>query len=197
MDIPYVFIAGNTAKASEMNTNFSEVATAVTSLEDNQAIIQSNISNLANINGDESEVFNVADAQIDTNNAVNIKQMTNYIAPLKGCIYKSLIQKPATGSLVINISEGTMLDTSGKYIINVPVSQIDCTNYEPGINYYIFAVGDGSNNIGSYKVNTNMYVTLGVAQRIIGVLQKQTLTTFASINMIGTRVNNEEVINVL
>lgn len=78
---PYTFRAGTYAKAAEVNTNFDTIKNFVDGLEEQIGNVETSsaVYNKANINGNASIKFNVADGTTG-NEAVNYNQLQNAIA---------------------------------------------------------------------------------------------------------------------
>lgn len=198
MNIPYVFRAGTTAKSAEVNTNFTEVKKAIDSLEENEAIVQSTLDNKANINGDPGELFNVAQP-INPNNAVTLAFLAQAIRVASNIIAGAKITPPIEGSTVIDITGGTALNdyrNGGDTTILTAAAQLDIAPYEVGKEYYIFMTQEPGDS-GIYQINASKYAIFPGAYKLVGSFTKATATTLSSLAMIGTRVNAEEVVNVL
>jgi len=195
MLIPYKFIPGTTAKANEVNANFVEVQKSVDALEQNQANLEVSVNNRANQNGDKEQVFNVAEAN-NQFGAVNLGQLLTFIAPLKGIVNGMVITVQENPSVLV--SSGSCLDTSGEHIITATRTPLTLTATAPNTNMYIFATQSLMDNSFEYKITDNQYTIYnGYAQRLIGTYTCDTENKINSLNMIGTRVNAEEVINVV
>lgn len=117
-EIPYTFIAGQTAKAAEVNSNFLGVKQFVDLLEQNSAQNELDIATLtankANINGNSSYRFQVADA-INTMDAVNLSTFNDLTANSKYYIGGFELSKQSTTS--IRASAGSCWDSTYQEMI--------------------------------------------------------------------------------
>lgn len=138
-DIPYTFIAGQKAKANEVNANFLGVKQFVDILEQQGATNELDIatleSNKASINGNSGYRFQVADA-INSMDAVNLQTLNERIANSKGVIngfdlvlsgvnqivltsgvcYDSTMEEIITSTLNLTINTSTVGANQTQYI---------------------------------------------------------------------------------
>lgn len=138
-DIPYTFIAGQKAKANEVNANFLGVKQFVDILEQQGATNELDIatleSNKASINGNSGYRFQVADA-LNTKDAVNLQTLNERIANSKGVIngfdlvlsgvnqivltsgvcYDSTMEEIITSTLNLTINTSTVGANQTQYI---------------------------------------------------------------------------------
>lgn len=138
-DIPYTFIAGQKAKANEVNANFLGVKQFVDILEQQGATNELDIatleSNKASINGNSGYRFQVADA-LNTMDAVNLQTLNERIANSKGVIngfdlvlsgvnqivltsgvcYDSTMEEIITSTLNLTINTSTVGANQTQYI---------------------------------------------------------------------------------
>ena len=82
---PYTFRAGTYAKAAEVNTNFDTIKNFVDGLEEQIGNVETSsaVYNKANINGNASIKFNVANGT-EANNAVNFGQLQSVASQVNG-----------------------------------------------------------------------------------------------------------------
>lgn len=138
-DIPYTFIAGQKAKANEVNANFLGVKQFVDILEQQGATNELDIATLesdkASINGNSGYRFQVADA-LNTMDAVNLQTLNERIANSKGVIngfdlvlsgvnqivltsgvcYDSTMEEIITSTLNLTINTSTVGANQTQYI---------------------------------------------------------------------------------
>lgn len=197
MKIPYTFIGGTKAKASEVNANFQEVKKSVDANELNISNLTITVDNKANINGNGNTLFEVAESNIPTS-ATNLQQVQNLISPMVSIINGLIF---ATNGISITISSGTCYDSTLTNLITIGQTTLNATNFPLNTSYYVYVANDTSTTTGPYiTVSTSdVSPTLpnnSVIYRKIGSFVKSSDTQFQSVNMIGTRNNMEEVINV-
>lgn len=117
-EVPYTFIAGQTAKANEVNENFLGVKQFVDILEENEAQCELDIATLetnkADINGNNSYRFQVADA-LNTMDAVNLQTLDERIANSKGVINGFDLVFSGTNQIIL--TSGVCYDSTMKEII--------------------------------------------------------------------------------
>ena len=197
MKIPYTFIGGTKAKASEINANFQEVKKSVDANELNISNLTLSVDNKANINGNGNTLFEVAESNLPTS-ATNLQQVQTLISPVSSIINGLIFSVSGT---TIFISSGTCYDSTLTNLINIGQSTVDASTYPSGTTYYIYVANDTSATSGPYMTvsTSNVSPTLpnnSIIYRKIGSFIKSSDTQFQSVNMIGTRNNMEEVINV-
>lgn len=197
MKIPYTFIGGTKAKASEINANFQEVKKSVDANELNISNLTISVDNKADINGNANTLFNVAESNLPTS-ATNLQQVQTLISPVSSIINGLIFTTTGTA---INISKGTCYDSTLTNLINIDKTIVNATSYPSNTTYYIYVANDTSTTIGPYMTvsTSDVSPTLpnqSTIYRKIGSFIKSSDTQFQSVNMIGTRNNMEEVINV-
>ena len=197
MKIPYTFIGGTKAKASEINANFQEVKKSVDANELNISNLTISVENKANINGNGNTLFEVAESNLPTS-ATNLQQVQTLISPVSSII--NGLNFSVSGTTIF-ISSGICYDSTLTSLINIGQSTVDASTFSSSTTYYIYVANDTSATAGSYMTVTtsNVSPTLpnnNIIYRKIGSFVKSSDTQFQSVNMIGTRNNMEEVINV-
>lgn len=197
MKIPYTFIGGTKAKASEINANFQEVKKSVDANELNISNLTLSVENKANINGNGNTLFEVAESNLPTS-ATNLQQVQTLISPVSSIINGLIF---TTSGTTIFISSGTCYDSTLTSLINIGQSTVDASSYPSSTTYYIYVANDTSSTAGPYMTvsTSNVSPTLpnnSIIYRKIGSFIKSSDTQFQSVSMIGTRNNMEEVINV-
>lgn len=144
LDIPYSFIPGTKAKANEVNSNFLAVKTFVDTNEANIATNQSDIQNLennkANLNGNISNRFRVADPT-GNYDAVNKQYFKANIANSLDYIGGFKLTKQSDTS--ISASAGSCWDSTYEYMItsNSALTK-DQSNLGNNATYYVYVCAD-------------------------------------------------------
>lgn len=141
-EIPYTFIAGQTAKAAEVNSNFLGVKQFVDLLEQNSAQNELDIAilegNKANINGNSGYRFQVANA-INTMDAVNLNTFNDLTANSKYYIGGFELSKQSTTS--IRATAGSCWDsTYQEMITSIGTLTLNTSSAGDNVTRYIFVV---------------------------------------------------------
>lgn len=144
LEIPYNFIAGTKAKASEVNANFDAIANFVDSLETNSAELETLITQLQNskaeTNGDSTEIFRMKDAVSDYD-GVNLRTFKSLTSNSKGTIYGFELAKQSNTS--VNATPGACWDNTFTYMITSSTSLIaEQSNLSANTTYYIYVTAD-------------------------------------------------------
>ena len=141
-EVPYTFIAGQTAKANEVNENFLGVKQFVDILEENEAQCELDIATLetnkADINGNNSYRFQVADA-LNTMDAVNLQTLDERIANSKGVINGFDLVLSGTNQIIL--TSGVCYDSTMKEIITSTLNlTINTSTVGANQTQYIYVV---------------------------------------------------------
>lgn len=144
LDIPYSFIPGTKAKANEVNSNFLAVKTFVDTNEANIAANQSDIQNLENnkadLNGNISNRFQVADPT-GNYDAVNKQYFKANIANSLDYIGGFKLTKQSDTS--ISASAGSCWDSTYEYMITSDSALTkDQSNLGNNATYYVYVCAD-------------------------------------------------------
>lgn len=136
------FTAGTKAKASEVNTNFSLVKSFVDTNESNIATNTSDIETLtsgkADINGDATNRFAVADAVNDTD-AVNKETLFKYTHNAQR--YINGLQIAKTASDTVSVQSGSTFDsTFAKEMVLDSSMSIQNTSQGASTQYYVYLI---------------------------------------------------------
>lgn len=138
--IPYTFVAGTKAQSAQVNEDFQAVATEVNSIGSNLADAETAITNLTNnkadINGNTSNRFAVADP-VNSYDAVN-KQ---YFNSLTQYLLAGLVISKADDEY-ISCTAGACYDTTGAKILRF-ASDVSKSEYPYNVNatYYVYIIG--------------------------------------------------------
>lgn len=144
LDIPYTFIAGTKAKASEVNADFDAITSFVDELETTSAELELSITQLQNSkadkNGDTTQIFREADAVADYD-GVNLRTFKNLTENSKGEVYGFKLSKQSNTS--VNATPGACWDSSFNYMIKSDTSLVASqANLSVNATYYIYVVMD-------------------------------------------------------
>lgn len=140
LNIPYTFVAGTKAKANEVNANFLAIKQSIDLIETNQ-IEQGNdisalLANKADLNGNQEELFRVADAESDYD-AVNKKSVEDLTYNSKGLFWG--LELTRIGNDTISVSPGGCYDSTYEYMIK---NEITITRQQSGMGadttYYVY-----------------------------------------------------------
>lgn len=146
---PFNFTAGTKARANEVNENFdviySQVNSNMTNIENNAEDIDSLELSKANVNGNSTQRFSVADA-ISNSDAVNKQTMFSYITNTLDYINGLKISKDSgSPDDTILVSPGSAYDNSHSIVL-VLDSNTSKINLNQGANttYYVYIIGNDS-----------------------------------------------------
>lgn len=142
--IPNVFIAGTKAKANEVNENFTSIKQFVDVLETDNAQntldIQQLEENKANLNGDNAQRFQVADAT-NTYDAVNLQTLQEYTRNSRDTIDGFLLSK--FNDNTISATAGACYDSTYEYMIVSDISlSVTQENLGDNATYYVYVCAD-------------------------------------------------------
>lgn len=144
IDVPNTFVPGETARAGEVNENFTVLAGAINRNDERISSNETNISGLeenkANVNGDSSTPFNVGPANSSTN-AVSKGELMNMLGGLMDYISGLYITKDTgeTPSKKIIIANGFCYDTTKTVAIKLDVNTTFTNNsQQANTRYYVF-----------------------------------------------------------
>ena len=144
IEIPYTFVAGTKAKASEVNANFEAIASFVDALENNSAEIESMIETLqtskADVNGSTSNLFRMKDAVSDYD-GVNLRTLKRLTANSKGAVYGLRVTKQS--NISVNATAGACWDSTYTDVIESPTSLVaEQSNLSANATYYVYITSD-------------------------------------------------------
>ena len=144
IEIPYTFIAGTKAKASEVNANFEAMKNFVDTLEVNSAELEADITllqtNKADLNGSTSEIFRMADA-IGQYDGINLRTLNKLTSNSKAVINGFRVSKQS--NTAVNATAGSCYDSNLAELIQ---SSTSLTKDQPGMSanakYYVYVTAD-------------------------------------------------------
>lgn len=144
VEIPYTFVAGTKAKAREVNEDFQALATFVDTLEVSNAELESLVNQIsttkANINGDNTERFQMADA-VGNYDGVNLRTFNSLTDNTKDVIRGFVIAKQS--NTAVNCTPGSCWDSTYKEMISSSTSLVkDQSNLSANGKYYVYVTSD-------------------------------------------------------
>ena len=148
---PFTFVAGTKARANEVNADFDElyrqVNKNISNISQNALDIDNLDNNKANINGNSTEVFNVADASASTH-AVNKQTLFKYIENTLDFINGLTISKDSgSPNDTIIVSPGSCYDSTKTMVLELANSTSkQNTNQGASTTYYVHIIG---NDVGT------------------------------------------------
>lgn len=148
---PYTFTAGTKARANEVNADFdtlySQVNINIADIAQNKLDIEDLESTKAEINGNATQRFSVADA-VNSSDAVNKQTLKKAINNSIDFIYGYTITKDSNSPTnTILVSAGSCYDSTKNVVLASTVSQSK-QNSSQGANttYYVYVIGDDVGN---------------------------------------------------
>lgn len=160
--IPFIFKAGQKAKANEVNDNFASVKGFVDVLEDNLGDIETNVaileSNKANVNGDMTQRFQVANPS-SAFDALNLQTFQDMTKSYREVISGFTPSKAANN--VIAVTGGSCWDSTFVYQI-IQDTSLTCNITGLGANqtYYLYVVADKDTSTNQIVYNASPSVPL-------------------------------------
>lgn len=156
-EIPYTFIAGTKAKANEVNRNFTSIKQFVDQLESNLATAELDISNLeankADINGSQTEIFQVANAA-NNFDAVNLQSLKDQTANSLDAIRGFVPSK--SNATTISCTAGDCWDSTYEQMISSSTSiKLQDTSLASNSTYYIYVCYDKETSGCQLAFSTN------------------------------------------
>ena len=156
LQIPYTFIAGTKAKANEVNANFLAIKQSIDLIETNQTEQGNDIASLlagkADLNGNQEELFRVADAEGDYD-AVNKKSVEELTYNSRGLFWGLELTK--IGDDTISVSPGGCYDSTYEYMIksDITLSKQQSALGENATWYVYICAEEGEENVIVFSVN--------------------------------------------
>lgn len=147
--IPYRFVPGTYAKAEEVNDNFAQTKQFVDLLETNVAEHDLSImqldTNKADINGNNSEVFRVANP-IGDFDAINKQTMMDNLWVTQETIRGLRVTKASNNQ--VNISEGGCYDSTMKYLMrSYDTITTEAQTLTANTTYYVYLIGNDTGDV--------------------------------------------------
>lgn len=141
---PFTFYSNTYAKAAEVNADFDELYkgtnACINQVNKNETDIANMSENKASLNGDASEVFNVANATATTH-AVNLATLEKMSLPSRGYIFGGAISRGS--NTTFSVASGKCYDSTLKTPISWSAfSGKTISSQAPNTVYYIYIVSD-------------------------------------------------------
>lgn len=145
--IPNTFIAGTKAKSGEVNKNFTSLKLFVDTLETNQATNTTDIlqleQNKADLNGNNEQRFQVADAT-NSFDAINKQTLLNLVSNTQEVIKGFVLSK--FNNTTVSATAGSCYDSTFVYMIKSDTSLSKAqTNLGKNAKYYVYVCADKDN----------------------------------------------------
>lgn len=171
-NVPYVFRGGESAKAQEVNANFTSVTGSIATVSQNMANIEAEqneiLVNKANISGDSNQTFDVAPATLPTH-AVQYNQFLQF---------QEIFKMNISGLYVRRINDTTLTVTPGGcYDSNMNYSIVSKTNLTQTVSNL---TGNSEYNIAVIATTENPYdVSIQVYQGSLSLMDNQVYRNIA------------------
>lgn len=187
---PFTFVAGTKARANEVNADFDELYSQVnkniSNISQNALDIDNLDSNKANINGNSTEVFNVADATANTH-SVNKQTLFKYIENTLDYITGLTISKDSgSPNDTIIVTAGSCYDST-KSVVLVLANSTSKKNENQAANatYYIHIIGNATGSSTDILISTSqLSPTLPVGYTLFRYVGSYTTNSSGNINVI-------------
>ena len=146
---PFTFVAGTKARANEVNEDFdvlySQVNSNISNIAQNEVDIDNLDLNKANINGDSTKIFNVADATINTH-AINKQTMMKYITNTLNYISGLTIEKDSNSpDDTILVNPGSCYDSTFSTVLSLEsITSKQNLNQGASTTYYVYIIGNST-----------------------------------------------------
>ena len=157
---PFTFISGTYAKSAEVNADFdtaySQINTNISNITKNASDITSLDSTKANINGNASEVFNVANPTASSH-AINKQTFFNLTSNMKYFIagYTISVDSGSPNNTII-VSEGSCYDSAYQVMLtkNVATTKQNTTQ-TASATYYVYVIGNSTGSSVDILISTS------------------------------------------
>lgn len=199
---PYTFVAGNKARANEVNEDFDvlyqQVNANITNIANVEEEIQTLSSTKANVNGDSTQRFAVADP-VSSGDAVNkrtlFKQIANSIDYIGGL---TISKDSGSPNDTILIDPGAAYDSLQEVVLKLDVlTSKQNTAQSANATYYVYIIGSDTGSSIDILISTEPSVpTLPVGYTLYRNIGKYTTDSSAHIDYIFNadgRVINQDV----
>ena len=195
---PYTFVAGNKARANEVNEDFDVLYQQVNTNITNIANAESDIENLdttkANINGSSAQRFAVADP-VSSGDAVNkrtlIKQIGNSIDYIGGL---TISKDSGSPDDTILIDPGAAYDSTKTVVLALDViTSKQNTTQAANATYYVYIIGNSTGSTTDIIISTEASVpTLPAGYTLYRKIGSYTTNSSNAINSINYYGNDTE-----
>ena len=187
---PFTFVAGTKARANEVNADFDElyrqVNKNISNISQNALDIDNLDNNKANINGNSTEVFNVADASANTH-AVNKQTLFKYIENTLDFINGLTISKDSgSPNDTIIVSPGSCYDSTKTMVLELANSTSkQNTNQGASTTYYVHIIGNDAGTSTDILISSSQLTpTLPTGYTLFRNIGSYTTNSSGNINVI-------------
>lgn len=200
---PYTFVAGNKARANEVNEDFDvlyqQVNTNITNIANAESEIENLDSTKADINGSSSQRFAVANP-VSSGDAVNkrtlFKQIGNSIDYIGGL---AISKDSGSPNDTILVSTGAAYDSEKEIVLALDVlTSKQNTTQSANATYYVYIIGNATGSSTDILISTNSSVpplpSGYTLYRKIGSYKTNSSSNISSItNISNTALLNEKI----
>lgn len=157
---PFTFISGTYAKSAEVNADFdtaySQINTNISNIAKNADDIVDLGNTKANINGNASEVFNVANPTASSH-AVNKQTLADLTANTKYYIAGYLITRDSgSPNNTIRVSDGICYDSTYSVMLKKTVATTkQNTTQSANTRYYVYVIGNSTGSSVDILISTS------------------------------------------
>lgn len=187
---PFTFVAGTKARANEVNADFDElyrqVNKNISNISQNALDIDNLDSNKANINGNSTEVFNVADATANTH-SVNKQTLFKYIENTLDYITGLTISKDSgSPNDTIIVTAGSCYDSTKSVVLALANSTSKKNeNQATNATYYVHIIGNATGSSTDILISTSqLSPTLPAGYTLFRYIGSYTTDGSGNINII-------------
>lgn len=187
---PFTFVAGTKARANEVNADFDELYSQVnkniSNISQNALDIDNLDSNKANINGNSTEVFNVADATANTH-SVNKQTLFKYIENTLDYITGLTISKDSgSPNDTIIVTAGSCYDSTKSVVLTLANSTSKKNeNQAANATYYVHIIGNATGSSTDILISTSqLSPTLPAGYTLFRYIGSYTTNGSGNINVI-------------
>lgn len=196
---PFTFTAGTKARANEVNDNFdvlySQVNSNITEIENNAKDIDELTLNKANINGNSTQRFAVADP-VSNSDAINKQTMFRYLGNTLDYISGLIIsENSGNPNKAILVTPGAAYDSTHSIVLKLD-SNTTKTNTTQAANatYYVYIIGNATgSSIDILISTTNVNPTLPSGYTLYRLIGRYTTDSSSNINKIYSNSNSDKV----
>lgn len=156
---PFTFVAGTKAKAGEVNDNFdilyTQVNANITNIANVEGELQTLSSTKANINGDSTQRFTVADA-VSSGDAINKRTLFNQISNTIDYIGGLTISKDSgSPNDTILIDQGAAYDSTKEVVLKLDVLTSKQNSHQSANTaYYVYIIGNATSSSVDILIST-------------------------------------------
>ncbi len=187
---PFTFTAGTKARANEVNDNFdvlySQVNSNITEIENNAEDIDELTLNKANINGNSTQRFSVADP-VSNSDAINKQSMFNYLGNTLDYISGLTISKNSGNpNKSILVTPGAAYDSTHSIVLKLTGNTTKTNSTQAAsATYYVYIIGNSTgSSIDILISTTNVNPTLPSGYTLYRLIGYYTTNSSSNINKI-------------